>query len=328
MKSQTDELLTAESVGEFLAARGLIPANEEVSARELGGGISNVVLAVDAGSSRLVVKQSLPKLRVADDWPAKRERITTEAEALRLGGRIYPDSVPAVVASYRDAYVLVIQRAPDEWKNFKEVLLVSEPLPWVAQRCGAILGAWHSHTWEDPDVERRFNDREAFDQLRVDPYHRTTARRRPEIADAIGSYVDRMLENRRCLVHGDFSPKNVLFGNGGLWVVDFEVAHFGDPVFDLAFMINHLLLKSIHRPEIAEGCRRSAESFLAEYAKSAESPGFSYLLGHTACLMLARVDGKSPAEYLTDQGRARARELGDQMLVDPPRSLSEAWKLL
>lgn len=325
--SVEEELLSAETVGEFLSSRGLVPPGTPVEARTLGGGVSNVVLSVDAGRLHAVVKQSLPKLRVADDWPAKRERTTTEANALRVAGRIYQGSVPQVIASFPDAFVLVIARAPDTWQNYKELLLSGEPEVWVAERCGTILAKWHAATWDDEEVRTRFHDEEAFEQLRIDPYYRTVARRRPEVAATVQGYIDRMLQNRRCLVHGDFSPKNVLFGTRDLWIVDFETAHFGDPVFDLAFMLNHLILKSIHRPEIADKCLQSAEAFLGAYAALLDTPAADYLVGQTACLLLARVDGKSPAEYLTEPERVIARSLGDRLLSSPG-SVRSAWAVL
>jgi 5-methylthioribose kinase len=318
-------LISAETVGEYLAGRGLIESHIPVRARELGGGVSNVVLAVEADGFRAVVKQALPRLRVADEWLAKRERAVTEGEALRLAGALVPGSVPGVLDVDRAACALVVALAPPQWRNWKDELLNGRADPEVARRLGETLAAWHRTTEDDEDVALRFGDVEAFDQLRVDPYHRTVMRRWPSLERAVGEYVEEMLDTRRCLVHGDFSPKNVLFGGEELWVLDFEVAHVGDPVFDLAFMLNHLMLKSIHRPAACEGYRDCAEAFLDAYARPLEE---HYLLGHTGCLMVARVDGKSPAEYLTEGERLLARSVGSQLVLDPPVSVGEAWDRL
>jgi 5-methylthioribose kinase len=131
-------------------------------------------------------------------------------------------------------------------------------------------------------------------------------------------------------VHGDYSPKNVLVGDdgpgNGLWVIDWEVVHRGDPTFDLAFMLNHLALKSIHRSSAIADYEACAEAFVGAYAPTRPDP--EYLLGLVGCLMVARVDGKSPAEYLTENGRERARTYGRSFLLDPPGSIGEAWARL
>ena len=325
MDRREPELLAPETIGPYLVSRGLVDPTVEVRAVELEWGVSNVVIAVDADGLRAVVKQALPRLRVADEWLAKRERAITEADALRLAARIEPDSVPDVLDVDEDACALTVARAPGGWPNWKEELLKGHADPRVARSLGSLLARWHESTEGDDDVARRFSDSEAFEQLRIDPYYRTVMRRWPELECAIGAYVAAMLDTHLCLVHGDFSPKNVLVGDGGMWVIDFEVAHVGDPVFDLAFMLNHLMLKAIHLPAGLDGYRECADAFLGAYGRKAEP---SYLLGHVGCLMVARVDGKSPAEYLTNAERLQARALGTRLVLDPPDAPENAWRRL
>jgi tRNA A-37 threonylcarbamoyl transferase component Bud32 len=323
-----DELLTPRTVGAYLAGRGLVGAATEVEASELGGGVSNVVLDVRAGHWHAVVKQALPRLRVADEWLAKPDRAITEADAIRLLSQLTPGRVPVLLDADPDACALVIEHAPEGWTTWKEDLLAGRIEGDVAVEAGRILGVWHAATDGDPKVVARFDDADAFDQLRVDPYYRTVIVRRPEIAGVVAAYVDAMLATKRCLVHGDYSPKNVLCGPGGPWVVDFEVAHLGDPAFDVAFMLNHFMLKAIHTGRTSE-LERTAFAFVDAYDASASQPcDRQYVLGHTGCLMMARVDGKSPAEYLTERGRATARRIGAALICDPPQHLDDAWRLL
>jgi 5-methylthioribose kinase len=325
------ELLTPDTVEAWLARRGLIGARSSIEVTELEWGVSNVVLAVRADGLHAVVKQALPRLRVEDEWLAKRERTLTEAEALRLAARIAPGSVPAVLDVDEEACAMAIAHAPDGWRNWKELLLGGEAAPAVASRLGELLRAWQAGTLRDDTVARRFGDFEAFDQLRVDPYHRTVMRRWPSLARTVGGYADELLATHVCLVHGDFSPKNVLVGPDGLWVLDFEVAHYGDPVFDPAFMLNHLMLKAIHRPADAAAYRACAAAFAAGYEDGLPwelRPDPPALTGHIGCLMLARVDGKSPAEYLTEPERLLARVLATRLATDPPATLDAAWTQL
>jgi aminoglycoside phosphotransferase (APT) family kinase protein len=324
-------LLSVDTVSAYLQRRGLAAAGSDVQARTLGGGVSNIVLAAQAGGRRVVVKQSLPQLRVADEWLAKRERALTEAAALRWAATLTPDAVPSVYDVDTGAYAITIARAADEWHDWKQLLLTGDIDPAVATRLGEVLAAWHGASGAARVVAAQFDDAEAFDQLRVDPYYRAIMARHPGLASEIAGYIDRMQSTHRCVVHGDYSPKNVLVGVGGMWVIDFEVAHLGDPAFDLAFMLNHLLLKAMHRPADTNAYERCAFAFWNAY-RARVPAGFagptSYVLGHVGCLMLARVDGKSPAEYLLPLEQAKARTLSITLLKAPPTELGEAWARL
>ncbi|MEP6893766.1 MAG: phosphotransferase [Gaiellaceae bacterium] len=320
------ELLSAESVGKYLVARGIIPDSDGVLARELGGGVSNIVISAHRGDLRVVVKQALPRLRVPDEWLAKRERALTEAEALRLAAEITPESVPRLLDVDRDACALTIEEAPETLVSWKSRLLAGDSDPAVAENLGQILGVWHAATFRCEDVARTFGDLEAFDQLRVDPYYRTVARRRPELAAAIDSFVSRMGASRVCLVHGDYSPKNVLAGER-VWVLDFEVAHFGDPAFDLAFMLHHLFLKRLHLSQGDDSLECCMRAFLDAYCDTVPRellPDTPYVLGHVGCLIAARVDGKSRVEYLSEHERRVARALGGSFVISPPATVDEA----
>ena len=325
MQPRPVELLTSASLIQYLTNLGIRHVSD---VRELSGGVSNVVLYASSSEGGLVVKQSLPRLNVAEVWLASQERTIREADALRAAAAAIPGSVPEVVALDEQRYVLVIQAAPLDWATWKQQLLAGEVDLSTAAWLGSWLGRWQRLS---PDDGRdRFVDNDVFLQLRVDPYYRVAAARNVDVADVIDRHVGAMLATRTCFVHGDYSPKNILVGGGEPWVIDFEVVHLGDPVFDLAFMLNHLLLKSLHRSQLADVLKQCAGAFLADYEAVAPSeliPDGRYLCGHVGCLMLARVDGKSPAEYLTEEERNRARVLARRLLTAPPADLEDAWSL-
>lgn len=315
------EPLSVATVGAYLVGRGIVGAGDDLDARELGGGVSSVVLDVRTPERRFVVKQPLDAFLVPDEWIVKRERALVEASALNLAARVMVGAVPEVIDVDRERLVLTMERAPEGWRPWKESLLEGDADQRVAERLGSLLRAWHDAT-RGANVLARFDDPEIFEQQRADPYYRTTMQRRPEIADAIGALLGRMLATKTCLVHGDWSPKNVLVGEDGMWVIDWEIAHAGDPAFDLAFMTNHLMLKAIHGPGSRADYERCAGAFWRSYG---DVPDASYVLAHTGCLMVARVDGKSPAEYLDGSQRRVARRVGSGLVLEPAGSVEEAW---
>jgi len=308
--------LTTENVGAHLAERRLLRA-ERVA--ELAGGVSSAVFLAEGDGPRVVVKQALERFRVADEWLVPRERALTEAQALELMDSLAPGSVPRVLDVDPETFTLVMEAAPASWRSWKALLLEGTAEPAVAARLGTLLSVLHA-------TDANIGSAESFDAQRIDPYFRAVQRRHPGLAAAVGGYVERLQSTSTCVVHGDFSPKNVLVGydgpNGGLWVIDWEVTHRGDPGFDLAFMLNHLLLKTVHRPQARDGYEACGGAFLDAYGSAAD---MTYVLGLVGCLMLARVDGKSPAEYLTEPEREHARACGISMLGEPPASLAKAW---
>jgi 5-methylthioribose kinase len=247
---------------------------------------------------------------------------------------VAPDAVPGVFAIDRENNVLVIELAPDGYLDWKQQLLAGDVRPDVGARLGALLGGWHVASASDPTVLEEFDEQEAFGQLRVTPFYTVAAARNPAAAPVIADLVERMTRTRTSLVHGDFSPKNILaepLAGGGLWVIDWEVAHAGDPVFDVAFLLHHLICKMLVRPDRRADLMATAESFVRAYsdhtrAELGELDG-RYLLAHTGALVLARVDGKSPVEYFSTAQRDAARSLALDMLREAPAGLAELWRM-
>lgn len=328
--------LDAANAISYLVGRGLIATESArtATATDLGGGVSNIVIRVDfCGEMEraLVVKQSLPKLRVAGDWFADRERIYRECAGLKyLAGRLDASGIPRVVFEDRDNFLFVMTAAAAGGVNWKEDLLAGRIDAAVAGQVGKLLGEMHRSSAVagdkiPPDL-REFADQHCFVQLRIDPYHRAAAAAHPDLAGVIEAEAQRMLNRRRALVHGDYSPKNIIVSGAGAaaqaFVLDFEVVHLGNPVFDLAFMLNHCTLKAIHRPELAGQYNEAARAFRAAYraaggevAQDADGSERD-TVRQLGVLLLARVDGKSPAEYIVrDAQRRRVRSIARSILA-------------
>lgn len=304
-----------------LVERGLISPAAQPSIEPLGGGISNVVLKVSSGEDCIVIKHPLPKLRVRDEWYFDQSRIVVEHDCMVLLGELLPvGSVPKVRFFDRANLVLGMSCAPADGYQWKQRLLAGEIDLEVAQRAGQLLADVHNYAAKDPRTPELFGDNTVFLQGRVDPYHLTAAKRHPDLAPLIEAEVERMLETRVTLVHGDYSPKNIFVGPWGLLILDFEVAHYGDPAFDTAFCLNHLVLKAVKFPGRSPSYLQAASGFWRSYANRLASKLHSELevnsIRELGCLLLARIDGKSKIEYITDEPtRDLARGLARQILT-------------
>jgi len=328
--------LSAENASGWLARHSL--PSENLRFAELGGGISNkVILAESCGASegfRAVLKQSLGQLRTETGWHSDRERIFREAAAMRWmakqvnSGAFTVGSIPRILFEDPPTFTIAMEAAPRGAQMWKTMLFRGEHDCNIARLAGATLGSIISVSLHDQEAERLFGDRTVFDQLRIDPYYRFTASRRPDAAEYIGRLISRSGLRRNSLVHGDWSPKNLLVHGGGLWVIDWEVVHYGDPSFDVGFLLNHLLLKSIAMPQYRVQLAALADAF-AEGLATHIPPDCGWILPaaleHLPALLLARVEGKSPAEYLDAGMRERSAALALDLMSRPPASVGEVF---
>jgi 5-methylthioribose kinase len=327
-------LLSASNVQDYLAGLGLCPQGAPKFIRELGGGVSNTVLLLEWNTPgceglRWVAKQSLEKLRVRDDWRSERRRIFREAEAIQaLRPLLRPSAVPEVIHIDRENYLFIMTAAPPGSVTWKESLLAGRVDMSVARQAGALLARMITSSQHDPWFATAFADRKIFDQLRVDPYYRTTAARHPEVRPVIEKLVEDSWQIRNAIVHGDYSPKNMLVQADNIFLIDFEVVHWGDPAFDAGFLLNHLLLKAFHQPQFCQLYLTAVREFWKELLRGTENATLgdfeNMTLRHLGALMLARIDGKSPVEYIRDEvTRGRVRRFAKRLLFEGPRRLEE-----
>ena len=325
--------LNAANAAEYLVSQGLVDPGSVGAVELLGWGVSNTVVKVATTGEPLVIKQSLPQLRVAQEWFADRERVFLECACIRTLSRFLPPgTIPRLLHEDRDNYLFVMSCAPENSSNWKEQLLQGEADPQIARQVGELLGTVHRSTNGVESIANEFADQAPFVQLRIDPYHRSTAKVHPGLAETINREARRMLDVKTVLVHGDYSPKNVMVAGGRPFLLDFEVAHYGNPVFDLAFMLNHLLLKAVYNASIKADYFNLARQFWLGYCSQVQNcPGLdaNNLEGETVsqmgCLMLARIDGKSPVEYIEDPAtQDLVRSIASTLLIQSVTTLADA----
>ncbi len=308
-----------------LAEAGVI-ASARAEVRPLAGGVSSDIFLIDDGVRPVVVKRALAQLRVQQEWVADVSRNRYEQAYIDYVAKLLPDSVPTIYHRDTERGYFVMEYIGDGYVTWKSRLLALDVQTAHAGIAGSILGTIHRHSWMDPIARGVFDSDRNFYELRLEPYLLTTARNHSDIAAQIEVEADRIARSRECLVHGDFSPKNLLIADDAdssarMVVLDCEVAWFGDAAFDVAFLLNHLMLKALHLPRRRAVLLKSVLAALDAYKNILRDERVEVTDHRTAVLlpmlMLARIDGKSPVEYLNDTERQRVRDFSRDVIHQP-----------
>ncbi|MBI4325358.1 MAG: phosphotransferase [Chloroflexi bacterium] len=319
---------------QYLRETGRVDAAESPLCTTLKGGVSNrTVLVERTNGPAWVIKQALPKLRVAEDWFSDPGRIHREALGLIWLDRLAPPgTIPPFVFEDRRRHLLAMQAVPPPHENWKSLLLAGGIERAHVLQFGQLLGTVHCRAQEhQAEIASVFADRTFFETLRLEPYYRFCAARHPDATDFLAALIDETLATRLTLVHGDFSPKNILVHQDRLVLLDHEVIHFGDPAFDLGFSLTHLLSKAHHLPTYQAAFLQAAHDYWETYRQAsgeiARLPGLEARAArHTLACLLARVDGRSPLEYLSGAERNRQRAIVLSLIAHPPVLLPELFR--
>ncbi len=317
-------ILDEHTAEKYLRDGGHVAPNERVIVRELTGGVSNMVLRVerpDRQDDAFVLKQGRAQLRTAQPWFASLERVWREAAVLRVCHTLLAKrgessepiaaAVPAILFEDRANYLFAMTPAPRPHATWKSELLAAETNSQVAAAAGRLLGSLHAGSWHHAELAQSLGDRSLFDALRIDPYYRTLAGHREDSRAAVTRLIDSLEENCCALVHADFSPKNLLHSQNELTLVDFETGHYGDPAFDLGFFLSHLVLKAcLKQPAHARylALTKVFQQAYDEVMQTRLTPDeltrlWSRGTQNFAGCVWARLDGKSPVEYLSEEAR-------------------------
>ena len=330
----TGDTAAEAQVIQALARLGLLHAEDTPFFTRLTGGVSSDIWRVDLARGPVCVKRALPKLRVEQNWFAPVERNAYEAAWMKRAAAVAPEAVPQLLGQDDAAGVLVMAYLdPAAHRLWKADLQAGHADPDVARAVGNRLVRIHAATANDPEAAAAFATDRIFYDIRLEPYLVASARAHPDRADALHALVETTARTRRALVHGDVSPKNILIGPRGPIFLDAECAWYGDPAFDLAFCLNHLLLKCLWTPRAAPAFLHSFDVLAKAYLAGVGWEPHGALEARTARLLpgllLARVDGKSPVEYLTaESDKERVRRVARALLAQPAERLHavrSAW---
>jgi hypothetical protein len=328
-------IFETSSLNEFLVRSGLIRTGVQVVWTRLAGGVSSDIWRVDLDSRTICVKRALPSLKVEADWRAPVIRNQYEWEWFNFVDREFPQFVPQPIAHDADLQILAMEfLPPDLYPVWKTELLAGRIDPQLAFQVGHQLGMIHSRSAGVEVIKRTFATDSIFYSLRIEPYLIATAERHPDLRKTIVQTADTLGQTHIALVHGDVSPKNILIGPHGPVFLDAECAWYGDPAFDVAFCLNHLLLKCTVLPNSAVTLLACFTQLLDGYFRELDWEPRDEFERRCArllpMLLLARVDGKSPVEYLVDESlKDLVRVTAKQFIVEPPEQIlpiASNWK--
>lgn len=297
----------------YLEETNRIRPDEPVEFVKLDGGVSNRTVWVKREQKPdWIMKQALEKLRVAVDWFSAPERIHREAAGLRRLMLVVPDNVPAFVFEDVDLHILAMSAIPQPHDNWKTQLLHHQPMIKHAVQFGELLAHIHNASVADASIADNFYDTTFFEELRLEPYYTYTAMQVPAASEFLHQLIADTRGRKQALVHGDYSPKNVLLHEDRLYILDYEVIHYGDPAFDMGFSMTHLLSKAHYRRAHRQTFLAMASAYWQAYTETIAEQFTSqslelYAVRHTLACLLARVAGRSPLEYLNDSQREQQR---------------------
>ncbi len=322
LETQRDALIAA------LRRMQLIAPDEMPALTALTGGVSSIIALAHTARGPLCVKRALPKLKVSADWFAPVERNRAEVAWMRIAGRVVPRSVPRILGEDTQAMAFAMEWLdPDRYPIWKLQLRDGVVDVHTARAVGEVLGRIHQATAGDSGIAHDFAHDAAFYAIRLEPYLEASARAHPDNAPALRQLIATTAATKHVLVHGDVSPKNILVGPNGPVLLDAECAWYGDPAFDLAFCLNHLLLKCRWRPASTDALLACFDALAQSYLSHVDwepSDAVERRTAHLlAGLMLGRIDGKSPVEYLTHAAeRDRVRRFALRHIATPVRRLA------
>ncbi|MBM09283.1 MAG: aminoglycoside phosphotransferase [Magnetovibrio sp.] len=320
-------LLHKAKFDRFLIQSDLMSKEETPRYRPLPGGVSSDIWLVELPKRQLCIKQALAKLKVKEDWYAPISRNATEVDWLITANSIVPKSTPKVFAHDPHNGMFAMQFIPpNDGRPWKAILQTGSADPTFASTVGSTLATIHSASANIPDLSQRFSTDDIFRAIRLVPYFETTANRHPDVKSELLELTEITASSKLALVHGDISPKNILVCGDTPVFIDAECAWWGDPAFDIAFCLNHLLLKCIWVPEAAVKFLLCFDAMTNAYRSATPDHYLDEVENRAArllpALLLSRIDGKSPVEYITCKfEKDRVRNAARNMLKNPVTNL-------
>lgn len=333
-------LLSEDSLPDHLRRLGLAGPRDPIAVEPAGdGNINWVRRATLGGDARrsYVIKQARPALERFPQYQAPTERIVCEARYLEIAAAWDADGVlPQVLAFDAPNRVLVLEDLGAAERLDAALERGTEPSAALVS-LAAFLGRVHRGTRGDESLVPRFANasmqRLHGDHIFALPFSendfvlppRTAARAAELRGDAqlrrtAASAYARYLEPRGALVHGDVQAGNILLPGDGVKLLDAEIAHVGDPAFDLGMLLAHRLLPAAALGESQRAGPTLAACWEAYRAAHGEAglPALADALRYAGLELLRRTIGAARVSAVTsDEAGLRVIEAGLSLVRAP-----------
>jgi len=316
-----------------LKKMGLLANGDQARIKRVSNGGASEIYRVALGWGTLCVKRALPRLKSAVEGALPFDRSGFEAEWLRLARVVIGNAVPEVLGQQPGLFAMEYLD-PDRHVTWASLLKKGDVNPSTAAEIGRMLGRVHAATANNFAVAQRFSTNRLFHAARIKPLLLATADVQPAIATRLKQLAAITERTRLALVHGDFSPNNFLLGPKGPVLLDAECAWYGDPAFDLALCLSHLLVQCVLQPQWRDQYLTCYSAFCAAYTQrvtwemSEQTDERAALL--LPALVLAHAYGHIPSEGLPSVGDSeRIAGPARALLLDPMVRLGavrEAWR--
>ena len=227
----------------LVAELGIAHPGDVVRVEPLTGGVASDIAKVELRDRTICIKFALPKLKVKADWFAPVHRNAAEYAWLEVAAAVMPDSAIQLFgrSASQHGFAMEFLSGANVYL-WKAALLAEKRGQGEAARVADMLGRIHAASAEPEFDTSPFQNRDDFFAIRIEPYLTYTAGVHPELAREINALANMLYESQWVLVHGDVSPKNILFRGAGPVLLDAECATMGDACFDPSFCLNHLVL--------------------------------------------------------------------------------------
>jgi 5-methylthioribose kinase len=322
-----------KNIRDFLISMGLLKVDEDVLLQEIYGGVSSTIIMIVRKREKLILKQALKWFKIEKEISVPLDRNLCEQDCIDLmNSFLAPGIVPEIRFRDRGNYLFIMTCAQDGSRQWKEILLEGKVDLTIATRIGQVLAKIHNHTAYNKEIEEKFRGNSIYILGRIDPCYREIQRLIPELRIAMQKIIDETISRQEALCTADFNPKNTLVKGKKIMLVDHEGAHYGDPSFDIGLFLAHIFLKSVHNWKLKNAYFNLARSFWNAYSSEISvwllEDFERRVVQHIAAMMLARVIGKLPVEYLGEKDKVVVQSVSKEAILRSVSRISDLMDII
>jgi 5-methylthioribose kinase len=341
MSPEAQRPLSDDTLPAYLVALGIVPEGVPVTVEVAGEGNINWVRRVRAGTGESwIVKQARPALERFPEYQVSTDRIRIEARYYETVAPRDAEGLCPAVLRFDDPQRVLVLEDLGQAERMDRALARGRDVEEACRALGRFLGSVHRVTRGDHTLSDRFANDEMRrlhgDHIFHLPYRpndfpvaagvaerAAQVREDRELVARIDARHARYLEPHGVLVHADVQPSNILLDSARPRLIDPEIAHIGDPAFDVGILLAHLLLHGIARgKEDAALHTLNATWFAyAEAHGAANLARFSDAIAYAGIELLRRTIGAArTAESQRSSVAPRLIERGVALVKSPPES--------